>query len=140
MTRHHDRSVRLDATTYERIKDAASKQGIPVSAWIRIAVRHLLNQENTKSEVSDLRDELGANFTRVLDYCRSVSNAQQAAIALIDTLAKYILSVSPEPSADAQKVGRRRYEQFFKSVATALEGDVLRAIATLDDNDDKKPN
>jgi hypothetical protein len=137
---HHSRNLRFAPATYQRIKAAADSEAITPSAWLRIAIDQQLKQEQMKSEVGQLRDELGANFTRVLDCCRSVSNAQQAAIALIDTLTKYILSVSPEPSADAQKVGRRRYEQFLKSVATALEGDVLRAFAALDDDDHKKPN
>ena len=132
-------TVRFDPQTYEKVWIAANQQQIPVTAWIRIAIRHQLNQERSNSELSQLRDELGANFGRILDHCRSLSNAQQASIALVDTLTKYILSVSPEPSADAQRIGRRRYEQFLKSVAAALQGDVLRALMDLDETD-KKPN
>lgn len=136
--RNYQLSTRFDPVTTERIKQAASRCSIPVSAWIRMAVRYQLNQENTRSEVGLLREELAANFTRILDHCRSLSNAQQAAIALVDTLTKYVLSVSPEPSADAQKIGKRRYEQFLKAVATAMQGNVLRAFGEREDN--KKPN
>src|SRR5215831_15737890 len=112
-------TARFDPATAERVKQTAKQSTIPVSAWIRLAVRHQLHQENTRSEISQLREELAANVSRILDHCRSLSNAQQAAIALVDTLTKYILSVSPEPGADAQKIGKRRYEQFQRAVAIA---------------------
>ena len=139
MAKHYDRSIRLDPSTYKRIRSAVSKHAIPVSAWMRIAFRNHLNQENAKSEISQLRDELAANFSRILDHCRTMSNAQQSAIALVDTLIKFILSVSPEPGEQAQAIGKRRYQQFLKSVAAALQGDVLRAFADLDE-DKRKPN
>ena len=135
MGRSYDRSVRIESQTYERIRHAAGQYDIPVSAWIRIAIRNQLRNEATKTEVSELREELAANFGRVLDQCRALSNAQQAAIAIVDTLTKYLLSISPEPGADAQKIGRRRYEQFLKTVATALEGDVLRVFSALNEGD-----
>lgn len=134
---HHRRTIQFDVVTYERMKTVASRDLIPVSTWIRIAVKHQLTQEHTKSEVGQLRDELAATLTRILDHCQSLSNAQQAAIAIVDTLTKYILSVSPEPGADAQKIGRRRYEQFLKTVTTAMESDVLRKLAVVDDGEKK---
>lgn len=139
MPKHnHQTSVKFDPVTLERIKHAANKSALPVSAWIRMAVRYQLNQENTKGEISQLREELASSFSRILDHCRSLSNAQQAAIALVDTLTKYILSVSPEPGAEAQKIGRQRYERFLKSVASALQGDILRLFGGIEGG--KKPN
>lgn len=135
----YDRSIRLDVQTYERIKSAATQCAVPTSTWIRMAIRNQLRNETTKTEVNALREELAASLGRVLDQCRMLSNAQQAAIAIVDTLAKYILSISPEPGPDAQKLGRRRYEQFVTAVTTAMEGDVLRALSTPSE-DDKKSN
>lgn len=132
-------TARFDLATAERIKQAARQSTIPVSAWIRLAVRNELNQENTKSGISQIREELAANVVRILNQCRSLSNAQQATIALVDTLTKYILSVSPEPGADAQKLGKRRYAQFQKAVTIALQSNILQPFED-SDGDKKKPN
>src|SRR5581483_2307545 len=138
MGRNYDRSIRLDSQTHERLKQVANTHSIPVSAWIRVAIRHELDQERSRTETSELRDEVAANFMRVLDQFRNLSNAQQAAIAILDTLAKYVLSVSPDPGPDSQRIGRRRYEQFLKSVATALQGDIGRTLGVFD-NEGKQP-
>lgn len=139
---HHPKSVRLTAATHEKLKAAAAAQGITPSAFIRIAVREQLSHEETNTELCQLRDELASTLSRIDGRCRSISNAQQATYAVLDTLVKYILTVSPAPSdLPAQAMGRQRYEQFQRTALKALQGDLLRAFAAVQcDTDGHDPD
>ena len=133
---HHQRTVRLTTATYEKLKATAAAQGITPSAFIRIAIREKLTQEQANSELHQLHGQMAASLSRLDGRCRCISNAQQATYAVLDTLVKYILTISPAASdQQTPAIGRQRYEQFQRTVLKALQGDLLRAFAAQCDSD-----
>jgi hypothetical protein len=68
---------------------------------------------------------------------RRVETGVQALFALVDTLAKTLLTCVPEPTGDAyqQAIARAkaRYDRFLKSAGSSLSGEAGRTFLGLTD-------
>jgi hypothetical protein len=106
------------------------------SAFVRAAIENELRRRGPADSQSDER--AAASFERVALQIRRLMTGQQALFALVDTLAKTLLTCIPEPSGDAYQQaiarGKARYDRFLKSVGSGLSGESGRAFAELADH------
>jgi hypothetical protein len=74
---------------------------------------------------------------RVVTEVRRAETGVQALFALVDTLAKTMLTCVPEPTGDAcqQAVARAkaRYDRFLKSAGSSMSGESGKAFLELTD-------
>lgn len=78
-------------------------------------------------------ERIAASLDRLGREIRSVTLAQQALFAFVDSLVKTLLTCIAEPPSDAhdQAQGKFRYDRFLKSVGAAMAGDSKAAMIEL---------
>ena len=130
------RSLRLTDDLAKRINGAVEERGLSsAAAFIRIAIQNELDRAETQRRIEALEERIAATLARLADDVRKVANGQQAAIALIDSLSKVILTCIPEPEpaafTRAISIARDRYQKFLKSAASSLKGDFMKSLTDI---------
>lgn len=130
------RSLRLTNDLRRRINTAVSERGFSsAAAFIRAAIQNELDRGEAQRRSEALEERLAASVARLVEDLRKVTNGQQAAIALIDSLSKVILTCVPEPEpaafSRAVSIARERYQKFLKSAASSLKGDFIKSLTEI---------
>jgi hypothetical protein len=131
------RTVRCSDDLDKRIAKATREAGFgSESAFIRAAIENELRRRGPGDSQPD--GGAAASFERVALEVRRLATGQQALFALVDTLAKTLLTCVPEPSGDAYQQaiarGKARYDRFLKSVGSGLSGESGKAFTELADH------
>ena len=129
-------TVRMSTEAAREITDEARKRGYgSPTAFLRSAIRKELA---TGEAVSDAEKRMAAGFERVSHDVFRVGRGQQALFALLDSLAKTLLTCIPEPPFDAKRQaiasGRERYELLIKTAGRAMVGESRAALRDLIEN------
>jgi Arc/MetJ-type ribon-helix-helix transcriptional regulator len=115
------RSLRLTDDLAKRINAAVEERGLgSVAAFIRMAIQNELDRAEAQRRIEALEERIATTLARLADDVRKVANGQQAAIALIDSLTKVILTCIPEPipeAVPATAIGRRSCSNSFYACA-----------------------
>ena len=119
-------ALRLSQEDRDQIAEAVRLRGYESpSALIRAAIR---NELNGRPELVEAEQRIFGGFERMSQEILRSARGQQALFALLDTLAKTILTCVPEPPPEArpQAIARAkdRYDRLMKSAA-------LRACPTV---------
>jgi len=130
------RTIRCGKELDERIAKTALDLGFrSASAFIRTAIENEIRHRGGASQQAEER--AAAGFERVVTEVRRVETGVQALFALVDTLAKTMLTCVPEPTGDAyqQAVARAkaRYDRFLKSAGSSLSGESGKTFLELTD-------
>jgi len=128
------RAIRFSETTDKAIREATEKRGYASpSAFIRHAVEEELS--GRKEELVTAEERLAASIEQVKGEVLALGRAQQDLFALLDSLAKILLTCIPEPdrqvmeSAVARAQGR--HARLLKSAGQAMGGDSRLAMQEL---------
>ena len=129
-------AVRLSREEQRQVEEMARTRGYAnPSAFIRAAIR---NELDGRAELTGTDERIGAGFNRVSRDIFRVGRGQQALFALVDALAKAILTCVPEPPPEArpQAIARakERYERLVKAAGQAMSGDARAAMQELVDH------
>src|ERR1035441_1082130 len=129
-------AVRLTREEQRQVEEMARTRGYAnPSAFIRAAIR---NELDGRAELTGTDERIGAGFNRVSRDIFRVGRGQQALFALVDALAKAILTCVPEPPPEArpQAIARakERYERLVKAAGQAMSGDARAAMQELVDH------
>jgi Arc/MetJ-type ribon-helix-helix transcriptional regulator len=129
-------AVRLSREEQRQVEEMARTRGYAnPSAFIRAAIR---NELDGRAELTGTDERIGAGFNRVSRDIFRVGRGQQALFALVDALAKAILTCVPEPPPEArpQAIARakERYERLLKAAGKAMSGDARAAMQELVDH------
>ena len=120
------RAIRFSEPTDEGIRDAAAKRGFSSpTAFIRHAVEQELSGH--KEELASAEQRLAASIEQLRQEVLPLGRAQQALFALVDSLAKVVLTCVPEPVGEAREIAvakaQSRYARLVKSAGQAMGGD-----------------
>jgi len=128
------RTIRLSSATDERIETAAKLGGYSSpSAFLRAAINNELGQG--REGLGRAEEQIVASILEVRqDVCR-VERAQQALFALVDSLAKVLLTCVPEPRGAAVEPAlaeaRNRHARLLNNAGHAMLSDSLVAMEEL---------
>ena len=128
------RAIRFSVTTDKGIREAVEKRGFSSpTAFIRHAVEREL--AGRQDELVSAEGRLAASIDQVLQAVLPVARAQQALFALVDSLAKILLTCVPEPGGEAMEAAvaraRGRHARLLKSAGQAMIGDSHLAMQEL---------
>ena len=115
-------ALRLSQKDRDQIEQAVKARGYESpSALIRAAIR---NELNGRPELIGTEERIARGFERVSRDMVRLARGQQALFALLDTLAKAILTCLPEPPSDArpQAIARakERYDRLMKTAGQSM--------------------
>ena len=115
-------ALRLSPEDRNQIEEAVKTRGYESpSALVRAAIR---NELNGRPELSETEERLAGGFERMSKDMVRLARGQQALFALVDTLAKTILTCVPEPPPDArpQAIARakERYDRLMKAAGQSI--------------------
>jgi len=128
------RAIRFSETTDKCIRDVAAKRGFSSPTAF---IRHAVEQElaGHKEELANAEQRLAAGIEQVRLEVLPLGRAQQALFALVDSLAKVLLTCVPEPVGDAKEAAvakaQNRYTRLVKSAGQAMGGDSKLAMQEL---------
>jgi hypothetical protein len=120
------RTIRLADDIDERLQSTAKLKGFAnPSAFLRAAIDHELSgREDT---MIGAEERLAASMEQMRREIFRLGRAQQALFALVDSLAKILLTCVPEPSGEAMEAAvaraRGRHARLLKSAGQAMVGD-----------------
>jgi len=101
------RAIRFSETTDKRIKDSTEKRGFSSpTAFIRYAVEQELSGQ--KENLDTAEERLVASIDQVKGELLAVGRSQQALFALVDCLAKILLTCIPERDVHALEAAAAR--------------------------------
>jgi hypothetical protein len=113
-------------------KAAKAKGYVTSSAFIRATIHSALNGRNPG--VTAEEKTVGA-LERIRQDVRRMERAQQAVFALIDALAKAVLTCMPEPPTEARRqaivLARERYDALLRTAANGMRGESRAAMRDL---------
>lgn len=126
-------AVRLSREDRDRIEQSVKTRGYESpSALIRAAIRGELDG---RPELNGIEERIAGGLERISRDIVRLACSQQALFALLDTLAKTILTCVPEPPPDArpQAIARakERYDRLIKTAARTMTGDTRAALQDL---------
>jgi hypothetical protein len=102
------------------------------SALVRAAIRSELNG---RPELTETEERIAGGFERVSRDILRLARGQQALFALLDTLAKTILTCVPEPPPDARQQavarGKERYDRLMKTAGQSMSNGAHVAMQDL---------
>ena len=108
------RTIRFSEATINQIRQAATKKGCTSTAIVRQAVEQALaGSEEVEQRIAATLDQFRGNLSRM-------HRVQQTSFALVDTLAKALLTGLPEQSSASVARGKECYERFLKSAAASM--------------------
>jgi len=128
------RTIRFSDTTDKSVREAAAKRGFSSpTAFVRHAVVQELS--GRKEDLASAEQRLAASIEQVRQELGPLGRAQQALFALVDSLAKVVLTCVPEPAGEAREaalaMAQRRYARLVKSAGRAMDGDSHLAMQEL---------
>ena len=128
------RAIRFSETTDKSILEASVKRGFSTpTAFIRHAVEQELSGH--KEELASAEQRLAASIEQVRQQLLPLGRAQQALFALVDSLAKVVLTCVPEPAEETREAAlataQRRYTRLVKSAGQTMNGDSHLAMQEL---------
>lgn len=131
-------AVRLSIALQTQVAEAAKTKGYDTpSAFIRATIHNALNGRNP---LINAEEKTAGSLERVLHDIRQLGRSQQAVFALIDTLAKAILTCMPEPPVESRRqasvLARERYEVLMRSAGRAMQGESRAALRDLMEHGD----
>ena len=126
-------ALRLSHDDRSQIEQAVKTRGYESpSALVRAAIR---NELNGRPELSEAEERLAGGFERMARDMVRLARGQQALFALVDTLAKTILTCVPEPPPDArpQAIARakERYDRLMKAAGQSMSNGAHTAMQRL---------
>lgn len=126
-------ALRLSQEDRDDLQQVAKTRGYESpSALIRAAIR---NELNSRSELTNTEERIAGGFERLSRDIVRLARGQQALFALLDTLAKTILTCVPEPPPDArpQAIARAkdRYDRLMKSAGQSMSNGARTAMQDL---------
>jgi hypothetical protein len=96
------RAIRFSESTDKGIREATQKHGFSSpTAFIRHAVEQALSGH--KEELASAEQRLAASMEQVRQELLALGRTQQALFALVDSLAKILLTCIPEPAERQSK-------------------------------------
>jgi Arc/MetJ-type ribon-helix-helix transcriptional regulator len=115
-------ALRLSQEDRDQIDQAVKTRGYESpSALIRAAIH---NELNGRPELTETEERIAGGFERMSREMVRLARGQQALFALLDTLAKTVLTCVPEPPPDArpQAIARakERYDRMIKSAGQSM--------------------
>jgi Arc/MetJ-type ribon-helix-helix transcriptional regulator len=128
------RTIRLTSATDERIESAAKVGGYSsASAFLRAAINKELAQG--REGLGRAEEQIVASIMEVRQDVRRLERAQQALFALVDSLAKVLLTCVPEPRGAAMEPAlaeaRNRHARLLNNAGHAMLSDSLVAMEEL---------
>jgi Arc/MetJ-type ribon-helix-helix transcriptional regulator len=126
-------ALRLGQGDRDQIEEAVKTRGYESpSALIRAAIR---NELNGRPELTETEERIAGGFERMSRDMVRLARGQQALFALVDTLAKTILTCVPEPPSDArpQAIARakERYDRLMKTAGQSMSNGAHTAMQDL---------
>ena len=126
-------AVRLSRSFQDDVSKAAKEKGYATaSAFIRATMHNALNGRNP---LVTAEEKTAGAFERVRRDIQRTERAQQAVFALIDALAKAVLTCMPEPPTEARRqaivLARERYDALLRTAANGMRGDSRSALRDL---------
>jgi Arc/MetJ-type ribon-helix-helix transcriptional regulator len=125
------RTIRLSAEADERLQSAVKVRGYAnPSAFLRAAMDHEL--KGREETMLGAEERLATSIDQISREISRLGRAQQALFALVDSLAKILLTCIPEPDGEAMEAAvtraKGRHVRLLKSAgqAIAAQGRVLR--------------
>jgi Arc/MetJ-type ribon-helix-helix transcriptional regulator len=127
-------NVRFPEDLARQLEEAVSQRGFSsASALVRYAVQNELHRRETA--VAKIEERIAGSLNTLASEVRSVHTAHMATFALVDALAKVILTCLPEPPTEvaeqARSRAKRRYQKFLVSVAQGMTGESKGALREL---------
>jgi len=128
------RTVRLSSDADERLQSAVKLRGYAnPSAFLRTALdQELKGREET---ILGAEERLATSLDQISREISRLGRAQQALFALVDSLAKILLTCIPEPGAEAMEVAvtraKGRHVRLLKSAGQAIVGESQSALQEL---------
>ncbi len=119
----HPRAIRFSEKAIEEVDGAARKRGFSSpSAFVRYAVdQELLGREE---EVINAEERLVASIEQVRHEVLRLARAQQALFALVNGLAKVMLTCMPEPAGEAMEAAvakaQARHARLLKNAGQSM--------------------
>ena len=128
------RAIRFSETTDKRIREATEKRGFSSpTAFIRHAVEQELSGH--REELVECRGAVGRRYRAGPAGGVTLGRAQQALFALVDSLAKILLTCIPEPDGHALEAAvaraQGRHARLLKNAGQAMGGDSRLAMQEL---------
>ena len=128
------RAIRFSETTDKRIQEATEKRGFSSpTAFIRYAVEQELSGQKEKLVTAEER--LVASIEQLKGELLVLGRSQQALFALVDCLAKILLTCIPEPDIHALEAAvaraQGRHARLLKSAGQAMGADSRLAMQEL---------
>lgn len=126
-------ALRLSQEDREQMEQAVKTRGYESpSALVRAAIRSELNG---RPELTETEERIAGGFERVSRDILRLARGQQALFALLDTLAKTILTCVPEPPPDARQQavarGKERYDRLMKTAGQSMSNGAHVAMQDL---------
>ena len=126
-------ALRLSQEDRDEIERAVKTRGYESpSALIRAAIRNELTRQ---PELSETEERIAAGFEKMSRDIVRLGRGQQAMFALLDTLAKTVLTCVPEPPPDArpQPIARakERYARLMKTAGQSMSNGAQAAMQDL---------
>jgi hypothetical protein len=128
------RAIRFSETTDKGIREATEKRGFPSpTAFIRHAVEQELS--GYMEQLVTAEERLVASIEQVKREVLGLGRSQQALFALLDSLAKILLTCIPEPDLHALEAAvaraQGRHARLLKTAGQAMGGDSRLAMQEL---------
>jgi Arc/MetJ-type ribon-helix-helix transcriptional regulator len=123
-------TLRLPADLAQRVAAAATSGRFhSKAAWMRQAFENQLARQEADMAIASA-EKTAASIARLTDEVTALKRGQQATIALVDSLAKVIVTCVPEPTETDRSKAKERHHRFLKAAAAGLNGsaDLLKPL------------
>jgi hypothetical protein len=117
------RAIRFSDATDKQIQEATRKRGFSSLAAF---IRHSVEQEllGTREELMNTEERLVASIEQVRHEVIRLARAQQALFALVNSLAKVMLTCMPEPAGEAMEAAvakaQARHARLLKNAGQSM--------------------
>jgi hypothetical protein len=117
------RAIRFSDATDKHIQEATRKRGFSSLAAF---IRHSVEQEllGTREELMNTEERLVASIEQVRHEVIRLARAQQALFALVNSLAKVMLTCMPEPAGEAMEAAvakaQARHARLLKNAGQSM--------------------
>ena len=128
------RTIRLSVDADERLQSAVKLRGYAnPSAFLRTAMDHEL--KGREETMIGAEQRLATSMEQISREISRLGRAQQALFALVDSLAKILLTCIPEPAGEAMEAAvtraKGRHVRLLKSAGQAIVGESQSALQEL---------
>jgi Arc/MetJ-type ribon-helix-helix transcriptional regulator len=128
------RTIRLSTEADERLQSAVKLRGYAnPSTFLRAAMDHEL--KGREETMLGAEERLATSMDQISREISRLGRAQQALFALVDSLAKILLTCIPEPDAEAMEAAvtraKGRHVRLLKSAGQSIVGESQSALQEL---------